>query len=198
IKMTSINLLTNYKRFKKDVEERFSIPLHYVIFGILLIIQYLNIPINKLISFLDIEFKSQILHVFSIVYNHLILCTLIILFLICFILIAFNNLKMNRLVPADKEYIDGTKGSINYMSAIRRILNIYILICTKYWIYYFLALVIINNGTFVFLSEESIFINKVLMIFNILILVLHILRSIFVLKMPIDSLLFRISEHELE
>ncbi|HDE7973683.1 TPA: hypothetical protein PD074_002754, partial [Staphylococcus aureus] len=50
--MNSINLMNHYKKFKKDIEERFSIPLHYVIFGILLIMWFLNIPIDQLISFL--------------------------------------------------------------------------------------------------------------------------------------------------
>lgn len=87
----------------------------------------------------------------------MLLFTLIILFLICIISIVFAKLNMNRFVPPDKEYVDGTKGSINYISAINRLINIYILIFTKYWIYYFLALVLINNGTFVYLDEVSIF-----------------------------------------
>lgn len=120
--MNSINLMNHYKKFKKDIEERFSIPLHYVIFGILLIMWFLNIPIDQLISFLDDDFKFKILYAFSIVYNHILLCTLIISFLI-FIII---------------------------------------------------------------------------MILNVVLLFLHIIRSIFVLKMPVDDLLLRINQHELE
>ncbi|MEB7722019.1 hypothetical protein [Staphylococcus equorum] len=196
--MNSINLINHYNQFKKDIEERFSIPLHYVIFGVLLIIWYLNIPIDKLIAFLNEDFKIKILHTFSIIYDHLILCTLIIILLISIISIVFDNLNVNRFVPPDKEYINGTKSSINYISAIRRIANIYILIFTKYWIYYFLALILINNGTFVYLSDSSIFLNRMLMVLNIVILILHVLRSVFVLKVPIDSVLMQISEHELE
>ncbi|HDT6182238.1 TPA: hypothetical protein QF069_002351, partial [Staphylococcus aureus] len=62
--MNSINLMNHYKKFKKDIEERFSIPLHYVIFGILLIMWFLNIPIDQLISFLDDDFKFKILYAF--------------------------------------------------------------------------------------------------------------------------------------
>ncbi|MDR9833574.1 hypothetical protein [Staphylococcus coagulans] len=196
--MNSINLMTHYKKFKKDIEERFSIPLHYVIFGILLIMWFLNIPIDKLISFIDEEFKFKILYAFSLVYNHILLCTLIIFFLIFIIIIIFDKLNMNRFVPPDKEYVDGTKGSINYMSAINRLINIYISIFTKYWIYYFLALVLINNGKFIYLNETSIYLNNILMIFNIILLFLHIIRSIFVLKMRVDDLLFRINQHDLE
>ncbi|HHD1279302.1 TPA: hypothetical protein ACN103_002616, partial [Staphylococcus aureus] len=67
-----------------------------------------------------------------------------------------------------------------------------------YWIYYFLALVLINNGKFVYLNETSIYLNRILMIFNVILLFFHIIRSIFVLKMPVDNLLFQINEHELE
>ncbi|RIO78205.1 hypothetical protein BUZ07_10625, partial [Staphylococcus gallinarum] len=121
--MNSIELIGKYNDFKKNIEERFSIPLHYVIFGILLIMWYLNIPIDKLISFLDEDFKFKILYTFSILYNHMLLFTLIILFLICIISIVFDKLNMNRFVPPDKEYVDGTKGSINYISAINRLVN---------------------------------------------------------------------------
>ncbi|WP_159427309.1 hypothetical protein [Staphylococcus aureus] len=190
--------MNHYKKFKKDIEERFSIPLHYVIFGILLIMWFLNIPIDQLISFLDDDFKFKILYAFSIVYNHILLCTLIISFLIFIIIMIFDKLNMNSFVPPDKEYVDGTKVSINYMSAINRLVNIYILIFTKYWIYYFLALVLINNGKFIYLNETSIYLNNIIMILNVVLLFLHIIRSIFVLKMPVDDLLLRINQHELE
>lgn len=36
------------------------------------------------------------------------------------------------------------------------------------------------------------------MIFNVIILIFPIIRSIFVLKMPVDNLLIRINEYELE
>ncbi|MDW4068671.1 hypothetical protein QI274_12470 [Staphylococcus saprophyticus] len=196
--MNSINLINHYNKFKKDIEERFSIPLHYVIFGILLIVWYLNIPIDRLISFLDEDLKIKILQTFSLIYNHLILCSLIIFFLIIIISIVFDNLNMNRFVPPDAEYIDGTKSSINYISAIKRLTSIFLLILTKYWIYYFLALVLINNGTYVYLSDGSILLNRSLMIFNIIMLIWYVLRAVFVLKIPVDSVITRISEHELE
>ncbi|MCD8801528.1 hypothetical protein K1Y24_06095 [Mammaliicoccus sciuri] len=196
--MNSINLINYYNNFKKDVEERYSIPIHYVIFGILLIIRYFDIPVDKLISFLDEDFKYKILQTFSIVYNHLILWFIIILILMIIISIVFDNLNMNRFVPPDTEYTNGTKRSINYILAIRRLSNVYILIITKYWIYYFLALVLINKGEFIYLNEEAVFNNWSLMIVNIIILIFHILKSLFLLKISSDSVLFSISKEEIE
>lgn len=196
--MNYINLMTHYKKFKKDIEDRFSIPLHYMILGILLIMRFLNIPVDKLTSFLDEEFKFKILYAFSIAYNHIFLCVLIVFLFIFIIIIIFDKLNMNRFVPPDKEYVDGIKGSLNYVSAIKRLINILFLIFTKYWIYYFFALVLINNGKFIYLSEKSIYLNNIIMIINVLLLLLYIIRSVFVLKMPVDDLLFQINQHELE
>ncbi|MCU5746956.1 hypothetical protein N9R04_09725 [Staphylococcus sp. SQ8-PEA] len=196
--MNFINLITYYSKFKKDIEERLSIPLHYVIFGILLIMWNLNFPFDKLMSFLDEEFKLKIVYAFSIVYNHIVLFTLLILFLIFIIIMIFEKLNVNNFFPPYKEYGDRTKSSINYISAIKRLAYICILIYTKYWIYYFLALVLINNGKFVYLNEASINVNSILLYFNITLLILYIIRSIFLSNEPVDNLLFQINEHELE
>ncbi|PCF62971.1 hypothetical protein B5C01_02360 [Staphylococcus delphini] len=196
--MDSINLMAYYTKFKKDVEERFSIPLHYVIFAVLLIVWFLDIPINKLISFLGKEFKFKILYAFSIVYNNLLLCSLIIFILIVTIIIIFDKFNVNRFVPPKKEYIDGSMSSINYITAINRLVSIFVLIFTKYWIYYFLALLVINNGKFIYLNEVSIHLNIILIFLNSIILSFYIIRSIFVLKTPVDNTLFRINKHELD
>ncbi|UXS67892.1 hypothetical protein MUA19_00205 [Staphylococcus chromogenes] len=196
--MNSIGLIEKYKEFKKIIEERFSVPIHYVIFGILLVIYYLHIPIDKLISFIDKETKFEILRLLSIIYNNLFLLIIIIFIIIIIIIVFFDKMKMNRFFPADTEYIDGTRASVSYIFAITRLIKIVILFFTNYWIYYFLALVLINDGDFIYLSESSIFFNQILMFINIIILIYYILRALFVMRTSNDELIFRINKIELE
>ncbi|WP_206167670.1 hypothetical protein, partial [Staphylococcus muscae] len=138
------------------------------------------------------------LHTFSLIYDHLILCTFIFICIVLIILFIYKGLGTYKFTFNEKEYTDGTSRSVNYVAAINRIINLYILILTKYWIYYFLVLLFFNNVRYDYLSERSIEINSGLGILKILILISYILKSIFILKIPIDRTTFRINREKLE
>ncbi|OHO72677.1 hypothetical protein HMPREF2580_04025 [Staphylococcus sp. HMSC036D05] len=195
----NISVIINYiDKFKKQIEERYSIPLHYGIFGFALIIWYLKIPIDKLIEGFNDELKKTILHTFSLVYNHILACFLISFLFVLIINLIFEKMNLSRLVPPDKEYTDGTVSSINYIYAMKKLIYLPILIVTKYWIFYFLVVLLFNKGKYMYLSDNSIIINEILMVLNTLILFVYIIRSVFILRIPVDDTLFRIKANELE
>ncbi|MCJ1655206.1 hypothetical protein MT340_000210 [Staphylococcus sp. NRL 16/872] len=191
------DLLKVYGKLKRDTENRWLMPFHYVIFGLALVVYFLEIPIYKLVNNLDKGIVDKILYAFSLVYNHIILIFIIIIFVILMIYVIFDVFNVNRFVPSSTIYVDGSESSINYISAIKRLVNFMLLIITKYWIIYFIVNLIFHNDKLLYLSDVSKVLYKIFLFLNICIFIGHILKSIFIIKIMADDSLRLINEKDL-
>ncbi|WP_230373195.1 hypothetical protein [Staphylococcus epidermidis] len=148
------DLLKIYEKLKKDIENRWLIPFHYVVFGLALVVYFLEIPIYKLVNNLDKELVDKVLYAFSLVYDHIVLIFILIIIIILIVYLFFDVFNMNRFVPSPTTYVDGSESSINYVSAIKRLINFMILIITKYWITYFIENLIFHNDKLLYLNND--------------------------------------------
>ncbi|HDA5584424.1 TPA: hypothetical protein PIR93_001938, partial [Staphylococcus aureus] len=191
------DLLKIYEKLKKDIENRWLIPFHYVVFGLALVVYFLEIPIYKLVNNLDKELVDKVLYAFSLVYDHIVLIFILIIIIILIVYLFFDVFNMNRFVPSPTTYVDGSESSINYVSAIKRLINFMILIITKYWITYFIVNLIFHNDKLLYLNNDSKHLYKCLLFLNICIFIVHILKSIFIIKIMADDSLRLINENDL-
>jgi len=188
-------------KFKKLPQRSFS----YIVFMLALLEYFFSDRLNsiKLGHFIPNEISKMILQVFDFFYSPPLMYVIVFgLFVVLFVLILISKTVFFRYLPGEKALNNGNTESWNYMTAIKRTVNILLDYLTVYWQWFFIFNVFFNwnnfiNDFWVLWSKEAstsvpIYYSylNLLLIFNVILLFRFLLKMLFnnTLKTMPDSI----------
>lgn len=186
-------------KFARETIDRTRIPTIYLLFLAILLIMcthpkvLININISK---WLPDEISTLILIITNLIYNNLVTLLIIIIVLITLIyfLIEYTDVFFGK--NKRNNYFEGQIESTNPYTAIGRLLNLSVYMCTYGWVAYLLINMLLTNNQFPFiitdflsepsensfLSDMNTLFMKFLFIVNIFTLIFFIYNSLFTIK----------------
>jgi len=135
-------------KFKKLPQRSFS----YIVFMLALLEYFFSDRLNsiKLGHFIPNEISKMILQVFDFFYSPPLMYVIVFgLFVVLFVLILISKTVFFRYLPGEKALNNGNTESWNYMTAIKRTVNILLDYLTVYWQWFFIFNVFFNWNNFI-------------------------------------------------
>lgn len=158
------------------------------------------VSIIKIENWFPKEIEAILTFFFNKIYSNIIPILFIIFLVGCIIILIYEKTPIFNILPEPTDYSDGKTLSWNPYSASRRLSGFCGQLVTSIWIYFFLFQVLFNKANFIsnfqknisytkliipnILTNEKLAISTFLFYLNLLILVWHILRSLFILEYP--------------